>query len=135
MAKFPLTDVSVVVNSVDLSDHVVSVGFNYSKELIDITSMGSNARLSTGSLQSNGCSVEFQQDFAASEVFATLVTLVGVPTTIVVKPTSSAASATNPGLTLTDTVLEGGEWISGSVGDLATFSAQFTGGSYSAATS
>jgi hypothetical protein len=134
MARFTLTDVDVKVNAVDLSDYVVSCTISNTKELVDITHMGDVARKSTGSLQANSATIEFQQDFAASQVYATLVSLVGTPTTIVVKPTSAAASATNPGLTLTDTVLEGGDWITGSVGDLAAFTATFTGGSFTAVT-
>ncbi len=134
MARFPLTDVDVKVNAVDLSDYVVSCTISNTRELVDITSMGSVARKSTGSLQANSVTIEFQQDFAASQVYATLVSLVGVPTTVVVKPTSAAASATNPGLTLTDTTLEGGDWIDGTVGDLATFTCTFTGGSFTAVT-
>jgi hypothetical protein len=135
MAIFPLTDVTVTVNSVDLSDYVVSCSVTHNKELLDITRMGHVARMSIGALESNSVSIDFQQDFASSQVYATLASLVGVPTTVVVKPTSATAAATNPGMTLTGTVLEGDGPIAGSVGDLATISVTFTGGSWSVATS
>jgi hypothetical protein len=134
MAIFPLTDVTVTVNSVDLSDYVVSCTVTHNKELLDITRMGHVARMSIGALESNSVSIDFQQDFAASQVYATLASLVGVPTNVTVKPTSGATSASNPAMTLTGTVLEGDGPIAGSVGDLATISVTFTGGSWSVAT-
>ena len=41
MAKFVLTDASLVINSVDLSDHVASVTLELNSEEIDTTAFGS----------------------------------------------------------------------------------------------
>ena len=135
MAVFPLTDCSVVINSVDLSDHCVSLEIGNTKEQVDITAMGSGGRKYTGALQNQSVTFTFNQDFAASEVYATLSGLVGTPTTIVVKPTSSAVGATNPSLTFADTTLDSLPLLSGSVGDLAQTSVTFNGGTFTAATS
>lgn len=135
MAVFPLTDCSVVINSVDLSEYCVSVDVANTRELVDITAMGDTARKSIGSLGNNSCTFTFNQDFAATKVYATLASLVGVPTTIVVKPTSSAVGATNPSFTYAEATLESNPLLSGSVGDLAQVSVTFTGGTFTAATS
>lgn len=103
MATTVLTDASVVVNSVDLSDHVQSVTVTTTRETQDDTAMGNTARSNAPGLKVTGISVTFLQDFAASEVDATLWTLydAGTEHTVVVKATSAAVSATNPKYTLT----------------------------------
>lgn len=103
MATFVLTDASVVVNSVDLSDHVQSVTVTANRETQDDTVMGNTARSNSAGLKASQISVTFLQDFAASEVDATLWTLydAGTEHTVVVKSTSAAVGATNPTYTLT----------------------------------
>ena len=129
MAVFVLTDADVTVNSVDLSDYVVSLTLNYEKEQVEVTAMGSTARSYTGGLQANSLDITFNQDFAATKVAATLDALVGTTTTVVVKPTSSAVSSTNPSYTITGAYLASTQPVAGSVGDLAQMSVTFTGGS------
>lgn len=128
MAVFVLTDAAVTVNSVDLSDYVVSVTLNYEREQVEVTGMGATARKYTGGLQANSLDVTFNQDFAASQVAATLDALVGSTTTVVVKPTSAAVGASNPSYTILDSYLAATQPVSGSVGDLAQMSCTFTGG-------
>ncbi len=129
MAVFVLTDASVTVNSVDLSDYVTSVTLNYEKDSVEVTAMGATGHKFTGGLQNISLDVTFNQDFAASQVAATLDALVGATTTVVVKPTSAAVGATNPSYTITDAFLAATQPVAGSVGDLATMSVSFTGGS------
>lgn len=135
MAVFSLLDCSVTINSVDLSDYCVSLEIGSTKEQVDITAMGMNARKYQGALENNSATFTFNQDFAASQVYATLIGLVGTPTTIVVKPTSSAVGVGNPSFTLADTTLDSLPLLSGSVGDLAQTSVTFNGGSLTPATS
>ena len=103
MATKVLTDASVVINSVDLSDHVQQVSITLSRETQDDTAMGNSARSNSAGLKAAAISVTFLQDFAASEVDATLWSLYDNATehTVVVKETSSAVGATNPTYTLT----------------------------------
>lgn len=129
MAVFVLTDADVTVNSVDLSDYVVSLTLNYEKEQVEVTAMGSTARSYTGGLQANSLDITFNQDFAATKVAATLDALVGTTTNVVVKPTSSAVGSTNPSYTITGAYLASTQPVAGSVGDLAQMSVTFTGGS------
>jgi hypothetical protein len=129
VAVFVLTDASVTVNSVDLSDYVTSVTLNYEKDSVEVTAMGATGHKFTGGLQNISLDVTFNQDFAASQVAATLDALVGATTTVVVKPTSAAVGATNPSYTITDAFLAATQPVAGSVGDLATMSVSFTGGS------
>lgn len=125
MATFVATDYSVVINSVDLSDHVKQVTLDYSAEEQDDTVMGDSTRSAKGGLKQWGGTVEFVQDFAANEVDATLWSLVGSTTTITLKPTSSAVSATNPSFSGTALITAYGP-MSSSVGDLAQVTLSFT---------
>tara|TARA_R110000824_G_scaffold257679_1_gene446626 strand:- start:2840 stop:3247 length:408 start_codon:yes stop_codon:yes gene_type:complete len=124
MGTFVMTDASVTINSVDLSDHVRSLTFTYEGEAIDDTNMSDVNRVMTGGLINYGVDVEFSQDYAASKVDATLFALVGQTTVVSLKPTSAAVSATNPSYTMT-MLLTTYNPISGSVGDLATASVTF----------
>jgi len=135
VAVFVLTDASVTVNSVDLSDYVTAVTLNYETDSVEVTAMGATGHKFTGGLQNISLDVTFNQDFAASQVAATLDALVGTTTTVVVKPTSAAVGATNPSYTITDAFLAATQPVNGSVGDLATMSVSFTGGSLAKAVS
>lgn len=127
MAKIVLTNASITVNSVDLSDQANSVELNYEVEAVETTAFGTN-RSFIGGLQNNTCTIEFMQDFAATEVEATIFPLVGTQTTVVIKPTSSAVGATNPSYTLTGTYLASHTPVAATVGELAMTSLTFTGG-------
>lgn len=121
MATFVLTDASVTVDAVDLSDRVQSVTVDTGRETQDDTAMGHTARSNSAGLKTASISVTFLQDFAASEVDVTLEALydAGTEHDVVVKPTSAAVSATNPSYTLTG-FIDSYPPIGGSVGDQHT---------------
>jgi len=108
VAKHVLTNASVTVNSVDLSNHVQSVEINYSLDDVDVTSMGATAREHLPGLRNDEIRLNFFQDFAANSVDATFSPLIGSSAgfTVVVKPTSSAVSSTNPSFTATCILLD-----------------------------
>ena len=135
MAVFVMTDASLTVNSVDLSTYVTSITLNYEKDSVEVTAMGNSGHIFTGGLQNISLDVTFNQDFAATKVAATLDALIGSTTTVVVKPTSGAVSATNPSYTISNAFLAGTQPVAGSVGDLASTSVSFTGGTLVKATS
>jgi hypothetical protein len=128
MAVFVLKDASLTVNAVSLSSYVTSIALAYETDSVEVTSMGSNGHVFTGGLQNISLDVTMNQDFASSQVAATLDALVGTTTTVVVKPTSAAVGATNPSYTITNAFLAGTQPVNGSVGDLASMSVTFTGG-------
>jgi len=129
MAVFVLKDAALTVNSVNLSSYVTSITLNYETDSVEVTAMGATGHKFTGGLQNIPLDVTLNQDFAASQVAATLDALVGSTTTVVVKPTSAAVGATNPSYTITDAFLAATQPVAGSVGDLASMSVSFTGGS------
>jgi len=134
MAVLVLTDASITVNAIALSDHANSVTLNYEIDSVETTAFGSTGHKFAGGLQNNSLDIEFMQDFAASNVEATIYPLVGTTTTVVIKPTSSAVSATNPSYTLTGTFLAAHTPVAAAVGELAMTSLSFTGGVLTKAT-
>jgi hypothetical protein len=135
MAIIAFKDVSVTINSVDLSDHANSATLTYEIEQQDATTMGGN-RSFVGGIQNNTLEVTMYQDFAASEVEATIFPLVGTQTTVVLKPTSSAVGADNPSYTLADCFLSSHTPIAaGDVGATSPVTLTFTGGTLTKATS
>jgi len=128
MAVLVLTDAVITVNSVALSDRANSVSLNYEIDSVESTAFGSTGHKFTGGLQNNSLDIDFQQDFAAANVEATVYPLVGTSTTVTLKATSAATSATNPIYTLTGTFLAAHTPVAASVGEMAMTSLSFTGG-------
>lgn len=132
MAKLVLRDCSIVINSVDLSDHASSVEITLVKDEIETTNFSGQGRERVAGLKDDAITVNFQQDFASGEVNSTLYPLWNNETefTVVIKPTASAVSASNPSYTATCILLEY-QPLSGDVGDLSetevTFPTQRTG--------
>jgi hypothetical protein len=135
MAKLVLTDASVTINSVDLSDHVQSVTLNYNADQVETTSMGDTAHKFVGGLDNITCDVTMFQDLSASEVEATVFDLVSTTTTVVIKATSGAVAADNPSYTLSDTYVASHTPVAGTVGDAAMTTINFVGGTLAKATS
>jgi hypothetical protein len=135
MATFVFTDASVTINSVDLSDHVRSVTLDITAEEQDDTAMGATFRSRKGGLKDGSISLEFNSDFAAAEIDATLFPILATTVAFVVKPTSSAVSSTNPSYSGNCLVTQHVP-VGNAVGDLATTSVTWpTSGTITRATS
>lgn len=128
MAVLALTNASITINSIALADHANSITLTYEIDSIEVTAFGDTAHKFAGALQNNSLEVSLMQDFATSNVEATIYPLVGTTTTVVIKPTSSAVSATNPSYTLAGTFLASHTPVAGAVGELAMTTLTFTGG-------
>ena len=130
-----LSNPSVTINSVDLSDQCTAASITYLVEQLENTAFGSTARTYTGGLENNTVTVTLYQSYAAAETEASIYSLVGTTTTLVLKPSSGAVSATNPSYTITGAYLESHTPINASLGELSTIDLTFTGGSIAKATS
>jgi hypothetical protein len=128
MAVLTLTNAYVSVNSVVLSDHATSVTVNYEIDSVETTTFGSGGHIFTGGLQNNSIEVEFNQDYATSNVEATIYPLVGTTTTVIIKPNGATTGATNPSYTISNAFLSASNPVMGAVGELAKMSLTFTGG-------
>ena len=128
MAVLALTNAYISINSVVLSDHGNNVSVNYEVDSVEVTAFGDSGHKFAGGLQNNSCEITLMQDFATSNVEATIYPLVGTTTTVIIKPNGSTTSATNPSYTLTGTFLAAHTPVAAGVGELATTSLTFTGG-------
>ncbi|CAB4192488.1 hypothetical protein UFOVP1236_40 [uncultured Caudovirales phage] len=99
MAKHIFYDNSLVVNAVDLSDHVEDISLVATTNKQMASAMGElNDYNMPGTLALSDITATFYQDYASAKVYATINAAWAARTTfnIVMKPTSGAASATNP---------------------------------------
>jgi IMP cyclohydrolase len=124
MARIVLTNAYVLINSVNLSDHIASITLTTTDDVIETTAFGSSARTRIGGLADNSVALEFHQDYAAANVEATIngsPSLVGTVTAVVVKPNGATTAADNPAYSFNALV---SEWtpLNGAVGELATAS-------------
>ena len=127
MAKFILQDVTVSVNAVDLSDHAFSVDLAQVRDQIDVSGFNSTGAKSflPGSTEET-VTIGFRQDFASSKVHATINPLYQNSSTfaLVIKPTSSGISSTNPAFYGTAAIFEY-NGLSGNLGDASDISCVF----------
>lgn len=135
MAAHKLYNAYVLINSVDLSDHVKSVTLNHGSESLDSTVMSNTTRAHIGGLLTWDLTVDFEQDYASAKVDATLAALVGTVTTFEIRSDAGSVSATNPKWSGSG-LLSSYKPVGGTVGDLHMTQAKFeSGGTLTRATS
>ena len=123
-----LSNPSITINAVDLSDQCTSAVINYVSEQLENTTFSNTSRSFTSGLYSNTVTVTLYQSYAATETEASIYSLVGTTTTLVLKPSSSAVGASNPSYTLTGAFLSAHTPINASLGELSTIDLTFSGG-------
>ena len=132
MARIVLTNVEVTIGAVNLSSHIASVTLGSTYDVVETTAFAgvtgasgnvpAAAKTRTAGLVDNSVTLEFHQDFAASQVEATIYPLLGTEAVVTVQPEfGTATSVSNPLYTFTAVV---SEWtpLNGAVGELATAS-------------
>jgi len=124
MAVFLNNGVVLTINSVDLSDHVTAVTINRSFDELEVTAMGDSGHKFVKGLEASSITIDLLNDTASSETLQTLQAVWGTNTTVTVKQTSAATSATNPLYTMT-CLINNTTDINGSVADLSTQSLTF----------
>jgi hypothetical protein len=119
-----VTNAVVSIGGVDLSSHITKVTLSTSVNELETTTFGQTAKRRVGGLKDSTVAIDFNQDFAAAAVEATLYPLVGSTTAVVVKPNGTAVSSTNPSYTFNVLVTE---WmpLDAQVGELASASVTF----------
>jgi hypothetical protein len=122
MAKTVLINPSIVINSVNLSAWIDQVEINEVWAAVDSTAFGSSAKTLLAGLGEHKFTCEFQQDFAAAAVEATVYPLLGTLATVAILPLAGTTSSTNPSYTFSVLV---NDWkpVSGKIGDLEKSSA------------
>ena len=124
MAVFLNNGVVLTINSVDLSDHVTAVTINRSFDELEVTAMGDGGHKFVKGLEASSITIDLLNDTASAETLQTLQAVWGTNTTVTVKQTSAATSATNPLYTMT-CLINNTTDINGSVADIAMQSLTF----------
>ena len=119
MSVYLSNGVVLTVNAVDLSSLVSSVTINRSFDELEVTAMGDSGHKFVKGLEASSITVDFFNDEATSKTLQTLNSVWGTSTTVTVKQTSAATSATNPLYTMS-CLVNNTTPINGSVADLST---------------
>jgi len=125
MAIYLSNDVSVVLNSVDLSDFIQSATINRQFEELSVVAMGDTSLKFAKGLESSTVTLDFLNDSAAASSLVTLNGAYGTTVPLVMKQLSSAVSASNPSYTTT-ILINNLTPINGATGDMSTQSITFT---------
>jgi hypothetical protein len=119
----------------DLSDQANSCTITIGQDSLESTAFGDTGHRFVGGLQSVEVSIDFFLSYggsgATSEVETALAAMVGQGnTTLVISPSGTTESASNPEYTITNAMMENFTPINSTVGELATVTATFTGGTW-----
>ncbi|MBC2903528.1 phage tail tube protein [Streptomyces cupreus] len=135
MPKMVLLAEYLSINGTVLNTYTKKAELTAEVEDKDVTNYASNGwKEVLGGLKSAELSCEFLQDFAASQLDATMWPLLGTVVTFEVRADQAAVSTNNPKYT-GSILIKGWSPISGSVGDEATVSQSFpTSGAVTRAT-
>ena len=118
MAIFANTNAYVEVNSVDISDWVVSAEWNETMDTVEAVAMGYTHKARKPTFRDGSISIEFYQDFAASATYATLVAAFGTSVPVAFRHDAATIGATNPEMQTNAIVTEFS--LGGKIGDIPT---------------
>jgi hypothetical protein len=126
-----LSNASVAIGAVDVSDQVRSVTLTIGYDQLEVTAMGATGRSFTKGLQSVDVTLEMFNSYGSSEVEATLHDVVGDDAvTLTISPNGTTESASNPEYTITGAFLANFTPITGTVGELSMVNVNFVGGTW-----
>lgn len=115
----------------DLSDQANQCTITVGSDSLEVTAFGNTGHQFAPGLQSVDVSITFFLSYGATEVEAILASCVGTgTTTLVISPSGATESATNPEYTITNCMLADFTPINSTVGEIATVTANFVGGTW-----
>ena len=118
-----------------IGDNANQVTLTIGQDSLESTAFGDTGHRFVGGLQMVECTIEFFLSYggsgATAEVETALADMVGKgSTTLIISPSGTTESASNPEYTITNAMLENFTPINSTVGELATVTATFTGGTW-----
>jgi len=118
----------------DLSAEANQITLTIGNDALESTSFGDTGRTFVAGLQSVEVTMTLFLAYggtgSTSETEAALWAMVGKSSTLVISPSGTTESATNPEYTITGAYLETFTPINSTVGELATVDVTFTGGTF-----
>jgi len=126
-----LSNPTVLIGAVDCSDQCSAATLTVGYDSLESTAFGDTGHKFTQGLQSVEVTLTLFASYGASEMEATLFAECGTgTTTLVISPSGTTESATNPEYTITNAMLATFTPINATVGELSTFEVTFTGGTW-----
>jgi hypothetical protein len=118
-----------------IGDNANQVTLTIGQDSLESTAFGDTGHRFVGGLQMVEVSIDFFLSYggtgATSEVETALAAMVGQGTTVLtISPSGTTESASNPEYVITNAMLESFTPINSTVGELATVTATFTGGTW-----
>ena len=130
MASF-LANPVITIGGVNLTGFCTAATVTERYDVLENTVFGMVDRKSQKGLGNHEATVTLYLDYSDNATYEVLSQLVGTQTTIIATPASGANSPTNPGFTLTDTLLAEMPVLQASLGELQSIDLTFTQGTYS----
>ena len=122
-------NLTVGATTTDLSDNCSKCEVSLTKEALETTAFGGTARVFTAGLENNEVTLTLFNSYGTGEIEAVLWSAFGVASTLVISPSGTTESASNPEYTITGCYLESITPINSTVGELSVVEAVFKGGS------
>lgn len=126
MSSFTLTDAFVSLGGTDLSTSIRQITFALPVAPQDNSAMGVDTVSRLNGLKDLTCEIEFNQDFDAASVDATLWPLWATEFAMILRPTSAVVGVNNPEYTA-QVLMPSYTPIQGSVGEVAVASISLQG--------
>jgi hypothetical protein len=130
MASF-LANPVITIGGVNLTGFCTAATVTERYDVLENTVFGMTDRKSQKGLGNHEATVTLYLDYSDNATYEVLSQLVGEQTTIIATPASGSNSPTNPGFTLTDTLLAEMPVLQASLGELQSIDLTFTQGTYS----
>jgi hypothetical protein len=118
-------------SAIDVSDQLSKCEVILGFELLESTSLSDTGRQATKGLQSVAVNLDLYLSYGVGEIETLLSAIVSAGScTIVVSPSGTTESATNPEFTITTCTLDAAPVIMSSIGTLAVASVSFSNGTW-----
>jgi len=124
-------NLTVGMTTYDLSDQCTACTITSGYDALEVTAFGDTAHKFTKGLQNCEVTLTLFNSYGSNEVEAALYDAVNTGTcTLVISPSGTSESATNPEYTITGAMLAEFTPVNSTVGELSTQEVTFTGGTW-----
>ena len=126
-----LSNPTVLIGAVDVTQNTSAASLEIGYDSLESTSFGDTGHRFVSGLQMVNVTLTMFQNYGAGEIEATLFDVVGDgTTTLVISPSGSTESASNPEYTISNAMMSSFTPIVTTVGELSQVSVTFTGGTW-----
>lgn len=115
----------------DVSDQCSALSLTIGQDELEITAFGDTGHKFAGGLQSVEVTMTLFLSYGTGEIEPMLAAAIGQGnTTLIISPSGTSESASNPEYTITNAMLANAPVINSTVGEMATVDLTFTGGTW-----